>query len=75
MRRRIARGVGDAAPYETNRYGSVGANSVRPGSFTVTQDCTGEQCSPLQECGSPLGEPPSTAIEFILAPEGANGEK
>ena len=48
MRRRIARGVGDAAPYETNRYGSVGANSVRPESFTVTQDCTGEQCSPLQ---------------------------
>ena len=48
MQRRIARGVGDAAPYKTNRYGSVGANSVRPESFTVTQDCTGEQYSPLQ---------------------------
>ena len=48
MQRRIARGVGDAAPYETNRYGSVGANSVHPESFTVTQDCTGEQCWPLQ---------------------------
>ena len=55
----IARFFGSKTPpYSTNAKRSVGANSVRPESFTVTQDCTGEQCSPLQECGFPCGVVP-----------------
>ena len=36
----------------------------------------GEHCPPLHGFkGSPQGEPPSTPIEFLLAPEGSNGEE
>ena len=64
MQRRIARGVGDAAPYETNKYGSVGANSVRPGNLALSFNCTGAHCAPLQR-----------NFRRFLAPEGSIGEK